>query len=873
MSQGVLVDDNLRADEAGWAIFATTVSQRGVLVGLTLLYIVVVVRTAWICNDAMITLRMVDNVLQGYGPVWNVAERVQAYTHPLWLALLVAVTFVTRELYYTTILISLALSVVAVSLVAWRVARTLTGAVIALLIFTASKAFVEYSTSGLENPLLHVLLAVFFILYFRPTPTRRSFAWLSFVAGLIILTRMDAALLVLPAWLVAFWPVRSWKAVGLAVLALLPVALWELFSLFYYGSPFPNTAYAKLNAGIDQALMTYQGFLYVLRLVDIDPLTAVVILAGLALPLIRRSWRRAAIALGILLYLVYIVRIGGDFMAGRFFAAPLFCAAAIIARERWPAAGHPAAIGAYLAVVAVGLLSPQQAPLLANAGYRTQGANINQIEDMRGHHFWDWGLLRATETNRLGASRTVRGLPNPAMYDICVGMGPLEYLQGAHVFVVDTCGLTKPLLARLPAIHTTHIFAGHYFRTIPAGYLATLRTGVNQIQDPNLAAFYDKIALITRGDRWDPARLQEIVRLNLGAYDGLIDADRYRYPDRLQVTADALAKERFTAEGFEPPRARYVRPDGGYRVGGSGVEVDLGETRHESHVELGFDGSYFTVICLRDGEVVDSQQVGAFFASLGDDDFTVLTVPPAVAEGGYDALRIVPELPGEYRLAYAEPFDAGDPQLDLERLLHLYTYAYFRADKAARAATLSAVRERLPDYDAAAWAKLDARKRFDLLRIPAAELQAAVSAATPAVALTDADGTVRLRFLAGGGESIVAQDVDDTDADASTEWRPALQLHLGFEVVEPPAREFSAWFHIENTETGREFMVYDEFPDDALPDWPAGDLYEFAPSIFLQPGKYDITFGFWTPGDRERLYVDGGDAYWIDLGTFEVTPP
>jgi arabinofuranosyltransferase len=43
---------------------------------------------AWLCDDAYITFRTVDNFIHGYGLTWNVAERVQAYTHPLWMLLL-----------------------------------------------------------------------------------------------------------------------------------------------------------------------------------------------------------------------------------------------------------------------------------------------------------------------------------------------------------------------------------------------------------------------------------------------------------------------------------------------------------------------------------------------------------------------------------------------------------------------------------------------------------------------------------------------------------------------------------------------------------------------------------------------------------------
>ena len=46
------------------------------------------INTAWVAEDAFITFRAVDNLLAGHGPVWNIGERVQVYTHPLWYLLL-----------------------------------------------------------------------------------------------------------------------------------------------------------------------------------------------------------------------------------------------------------------------------------------------------------------------------------------------------------------------------------------------------------------------------------------------------------------------------------------------------------------------------------------------------------------------------------------------------------------------------------------------------------------------------------------------------------------------------------------------------------------------------------------------------------------
>lgn len=116
----------------------------------------VVVANAWVCDDAYITLRTVDNFVHGFGLRWNPDERVQTFTHPLWLFVLSAAYFVTREPYYTTLALSLAATAVAVWLLVRHVASSVPMAAVAVLAFALSKAFVDYSTSGLENPLTHL---------------------------------------------------------------------------------------------------------------------------------------------------------------------------------------------------------------------------------------------------------------------------------------------------------------------------------------------------------------------------------------------------------------------------------------------------------------------------------------------------------------------------------------------------------------------------------------------------------------------------------------------------------------------------------------------------------------------------------------------
>src|SRR5262245_36279099 len=102
-------------------------------------------------------MRTVDNFTAGRGLTWNPGERVQAYTHPLWMFLLSGFYAITPDAFYVQYMLSLALSLAAVLVFAFGVGATPLTTTLGLAVFVLSKAFVDYSTSGLENPATHLL--------------------------------------------------------------------------------------------------------------------------------------------------------------------------------------------------------------------------------------------------------------------------------------------------------------------------------------------------------------------------------------------------------------------------------------------------------------------------------------------------------------------------------------------------------------------------------------------------------------------------------------------------------------------------------------------------------------------------------------------
>ena len=126
----------------------------------TIIFAVILFRTAWITDDAAITLRTVLNVTHGFGLTFNIAERVQTFTHPLCMGLLTVGYLLIGNVYTTTFALAMILSVLVFWLTLTRAVsafQAMTGAVVLLF----SSAFVDFSTSGLENPLANGLVAAF----------------------------------------------------------------------------------------------------------------------------------------------------------------------------------------------------------------------------------------------------------------------------------------------------------------------------------------------------------------------------------------------------------------------------------------------------------------------------------------------------------------------------------------------------------------------------------------------------------------------------------------------------------------------------------------------------------------------------------------
>jgi arabinofuranosyltransferase len=358
---------------------------------------------------------------------------------------------------------------------------------------------------------------------------------------------MDLGLVFAPALLYSLWQVKSPRSVWMLVLGQTPFVLWVIFSLWYYGFPFPNSAYAKLNTGIPQNEYFYQGWLYLKYSLARDPVTFL----GIAISAVlavghpeRKTWLPG---LGGLLYLLYILGIGGDFMAGRFLTVPLLCfLISALRTQRLQKPGR--AFGLLVAAVLfTGLLLPPTTTFYAGplTWEEREFEFIDGIADERAFYAVGTSVLNYQPGRYPAWPWVTEGLEwrqsEQTLY-ITDSVGMRGFFAGPGVHIIDSLAITDPLLARLPAKERHPWRIGHFERAIPAGYIESALGNGNVIVDEELALYHDRLIELTQGDLTSPTRLASVVKINLGAYDGLIDRDYFRFIDRFSMTFEEAGR-------------------------------------------------------------------------------------------------------------------------------------------------------------------------------------------------------------------------------------------------------------------------------------------------------------------------------------------
>lgn len=282
----------------------------------------------FIQDDAYISFIYARHFAEGEGLRWWSGSNEFGYTNFLFTLLVGCLMFVGFPPETAASLITIP-SFLASLILVFRLTKKLAPenrwAAYAASIATGIQFSVSsYATGGLETS-FHMLL----ILAAYCAAFEKRALYFAIAASLALLTRLDSVLLLAPAGCYLLTQYRTIGLKGLAWVVYFPAIILALFLLWchdYYGFPLPNSYFAKVELprsfvpeGLEFIATFLSANLYL-------PLILLAVSLACCLPKTGRCLFAVALLLACVLWLAYIIKIGGDFMEFRLMVVimPLF---------------------------------------------------------------------------------------------------------------------------------------------------------------------------------------------------------------------------------------------------------------------------------------------------------------------------------------------------------------------------------------------------------------------------------------------------------------------------------------------------------------------------------------------------------------------
>lgn len=509
----------------------------------------------WISDDAyqgyVQVVNLVENGVFGY----NATERINTSTCILFEFLMIPLYYVFRDLFLSAFIIHTITNGIALYILLFKLCKTKACVVSSGVVLLGSYYFMSFCSSGLENSLIFMLGAIFINMYTSTEEwSYRKIIGLVLIDSCLLLTRMDMAILFFaPTAYICLFQRKNksfMKLILAGITGLLPFIAWLLFSLWYYGVPFPTTYYAKLNTNIPFLDICKYGVLYLIINLLVDILFGAILIFTIVQLVKRGAIKHKIFAISIVFRLIYLITIGGDFMYGRMLTDIFFfgiCAYNTLGKEDIVCNKQPQRFVELLIFIII-VLTPITDIVEHIVTYKMidiRGGYLLYVDER--YYYKD--ISRLQSQYKLPFVRepfTFCEKPylDKALYDDKKDSFVLDESEGyvhndvflgsikidlTDRYIVDNTALGDMFLAYMPLVEydfkTWRV--GHNFRVIPEGYSETVATGVNVIKDESLREYYDIICELTRGDLFAPGRLKLIWDFNTGKYDYLLENAEY----------------------------------------------------------------------------------------------------------------------------------------------------------------------------------------------------------------------------------------------------------------------------------------------------------------------------------------------------------
>ncbi|EMJ98857.1 hypothetical protein [Leptospira sp. B5-022] len=480
-------------------------------------------QNAWLSDDSFISFRVLDHLANGFGLRWNIAERVQAFTNPLLILVLSPFYYLYQNIVFWSFFSSFVWGVFAFYFLK-KISVSSVSFWLGFGFLLSSRSFVDYSYSGLENSLNYLIEAIFFYLYFKKEEGLGSkLPSLVLLACLGLVSRIDFILIFMIPLFIVF--VQEWKQgkinISLSskiVLCSLPAVFWFLFSAFYYGSLLPNTYYSKTNVEDSFAQILLQGLQYYFFELKWDPIVFIFLpIVAIVRVFSRKGSGPIVTSLCFSLpYLAYIVFVGGDFMAGRFFTYVIFLLGIALVRLENLDKKEIYILGSVLIIYNIFLSSSPVHSVKQQVKQNPWILGKGEIADEKLWYYPGTGLAWYNKKDSL-----LPGLANKKPFFpsteqkvfIKYNTGILGFFL-PDKYIIDIVALGDPLLSRIQGKGRV----GHKIRRLPSGYFESVESGENKIQDPKLKEYYDSLNILTRGEVFDSRRWELFWKFQFGSF-------------------------------------------------------------------------------------------------------------------------------------------------------------------------------------------------------------------------------------------------------------------------------------------------------------------------------------------------------------------
>ena len=292
----------------------------------------------FLSDDALISMRYSVRLADGDGLTWTDGPAVEGYSNLLWVLLTAAGVFAGISGVITVRLLGIISMICFVFCVLFTYRKNITREHMIVLLFAVLSAPLGvWAVGGLEQPLVAALLALSIPLIWRIIDNREAavpvYLSSSIPLALLCITRPDGAIFTFAAVLVLLFSGYGKRSFLLAILPALFVLGQLGFRLGYYGDYVPNTARIKMRPSVHYSI---GGIKYLIRGVFVlFPLSLFSVAA--TLKAVRKRHARTLLPAAMaLLWMVYLILIGGDiFPAYRHFV-PLVVLFTWICIEEFP---------------------------------------------------------------------------------------------------------------------------------------------------------------------------------------------------------------------------------------------------------------------------------------------------------------------------------------------------------------------------------------------------------------------------------------------------------------------------------------------------------------------------------------------------------